>query len=81
MAAKILRYAGDVWQLPSTEHIASYTGPAPMDASSDPRQRHRLNERSNEQPKERDRSGEYISLHKSYAHVDGGEKDPWTGTD
>ncbi|MFY1632374.1 type IV secretory system conjugative DNA transfer family protein [Solwaraspora sp. WMMB335] len=39
------------------------------------------NERSNEQPNDHEQPGEHTPLNTSYAHVDGGEEDPWTGTD
>ncbi|MDG4807610.1 type IV secretory system conjugative DNA transfer family protein [Micromonospora sp. WMMD1120] len=39
------------------------------------------NERSNEQPNDHEQPGEHAPSNTSYAHVDGGEEDPWTGTD
>ncbi|WP_239088852.1 IS110 family transposase [Micromonospora gifhornensis] len=49
MAAKILGYVGDVARFPNADHVASYTGAAPTDASSGPRKRHRLNTGGNRQ--------------------------------
>ncbi|MDG4829973.1 type IV secretory system conjugative DNA transfer family protein [Solwaraspora sp. WMMD1047] len=39
------------------------------------------NERSNEQRNDPEPPGEHAPLNTSYAQVDGGEEDPWTGTD
>ncbi|GLY98843.1 type IV secretory system conjugative DNA transfer family protein [Actinoplanes sp. NBRC 103695] len=39
------------------------------------------NEQSNEFSNESDRSGEHAPLNTSYAHVDDGLEDPWTGAD
>ncbi|MEV7231248.1 type IV secretory system conjugative DNA transfer family protein [Polymorphospora sp. NPDC051019] len=39
------------------------------------------NERSNEQRNDHEQPGEHAPLNTSYAHVDGGEEDRWTGTD
>ncbi|MET8263117.1 type IV secretory system conjugative DNA transfer family protein [Micromonospora arida] len=41
----------------------------------------RSNERSNEERNDHEQPGEHTPLNTSYAHVDGGEEDPWTGTD
>jgi transposase len=49
MAAKILGHVGDVARFPSADHFASYTGTAPLDASSGRRLRHRLNTGGNRQ--------------------------------
>jgi transposase len=43
LAAKILAEVGDVRRFPSKHHFASYTGTAPIDASSGDNNRHRLN--------------------------------------
>jgi transposase len=48
-AAKILGLVGDVTRFPSSGHFASYTGTAPLDASSGQRIRHRLNTGGNRQ--------------------------------
>lgn len=39
------------------------------------------NERSNEERNDHEQPGEHAPLNTPYAHVDGGEEDPWTGTD
>ncbi|WP_435209050.1 type IV secretory system conjugative DNA transfer family protein [Micromonospora sp. bgisy143] len=39
------------------------------------------NEQSNEERNDHEQPGEHAPLNTSYAHVDGGEEDPWTGTD
>jgi transposase len=49
MAAKILGHVGDIDRFPNADHFASYTGTSPIEASSGPRQRHRLNTRGNRQ--------------------------------
>ncbi|WP_255597856.1 type IV secretory system conjugative DNA transfer family protein [Micromonospora sp. RL09-050-HVF-A] len=41
----------------------------------------RSNERSNEERNDHEQPGEHAPLNTSYAHVDGGEEDSWTGTD
>ncbi|WP_329007587.1 type IV secretory system conjugative DNA transfer family protein [Micromonospora rifamycinica] len=41
----------------------------------------RSNERSNEERNDHEPPGEHTPLNTSYAHVDGGEEDSWTGTD
>ncbi|WP_331747111.1 IS110 family transposase (plasmid) [Streptomyces sp. NBC_00853] len=43
LAAKILGHIGDVSRFPTEHHFASYTGSAPLDASSGKNVRHRLN--------------------------------------
>ncbi|MFC9219219.1 transposase [Streptomyces hygroscopicus] len=43
LAAKLLGHVGDVTLFPSEHHFASYTGTAPLDASSGKTTRHRLN--------------------------------------
>lgn len=43
LAAKILGHIGDVSRFPTRHHFASYTGSAPLDASSGKNVRHRLN--------------------------------------
>ncbi len=48
-AAKILALTGDVRRFPSLHHYASYTGTAPIDASSGDQIRHRLSRRGNRQ--------------------------------
>jgi hypothetical protein len=48
-AAKILGQVGDVTRFPSSGHFASYTGTAPLDASSGQRIPHRLNTGGNRQ--------------------------------
>jgi transposase len=48
-AAKILGQVGDITRFPSSGHFASYTGTAPLDASSGQRIRHRLNTGGNRQ--------------------------------
>ena len=48
-AAKILGIVGDVTRFPSSGHFASYSGTAPLDASSGQRIRHRLNTGGNRQ--------------------------------
>ena len=48
-AAKILALTGDVRRFPDQHHYASYTGTAPIDASSGDQVRHRLSRRGNRQ--------------------------------
>ncbi|MCX5443679.1 MULTISPECIES: IS110 family transposase [unclassified Streptomyces] len=43
LAAKLLGHVGDVARFPTEHHFASYTGTAPLDASSGKNTRHRLN--------------------------------------
>jgi transposase len=47
--AKILGLVGNIARFPSSGHFASYTGTAPLDASSGQRVRHRLNTGGNRQ--------------------------------
>ena len=47
--AIILAHTGDVCRFPTADNYASYNGSAPIDASSGPRKRHRLNPRGNRQ--------------------------------
>jgi transposase len=47
LAAKVLAEVGDVRRFPSRHHFASYTGTAPIDASSGDNNRHRLNRGGN----------------------------------
>jgi transposase len=49
LAAKIIDHAGDVARFESTAHFASYTGTAPVEASSGDIRRHRLNRVGNRQ--------------------------------
>jgi transposase len=49
LAAKILGHAGDVTRFESRSHFASYTGTAPIEASSGDIRRHRLNRAGNRQ--------------------------------
>jgi transposase len=49
LAAKILGHAGDVGRFPNRDHFASYTGTAPVEASSGDVRRHRLNRGGNRQ--------------------------------
>lgn len=49
LAAKILGHAGDITRFPSRDHFASYTGSAPVEASSGDLRRHRLNRGGNRQ--------------------------------
>jgi transposase len=49
MAAYLIGYTGDVRRFPSAGHYARYNGTAPIEASSGPNQRHRLNPRGNRQ--------------------------------
>ncbi|WP_373430699.1 transposase [Streptomyces sp. B3I8] len=43
LAAKLLGHVGDVTRFPTEHHFASYTGTAPLDASSGRNTRHHLN--------------------------------------
>jgi hypothetical protein len=43
LAAKLLGHIGDITRFPSASNFASYTGTAPLDASSGQQNRHRLN--------------------------------------
>ena len=49
VAALIVGHVGDVTRLPDAGHFASYNGTAPIEASSGPKVRHRLNPRGNRQ--------------------------------
>jgi transposase len=49
LAAKILGHAGDRTRFPDRDHVASYTGTAPIQASSGDVRRHRLNRGGNRQ--------------------------------
>src|SRR5207302_8468789 len=49
VAALVLGHSGDVTCFASRHHFASYNGTAPLEASSGPRKRHRLNTRGNRQ--------------------------------
>lgn len=49
LAAKILGHTGDVARFPDRDHYASYTGAAPIEASSGDVKRHRLNRAGNRQ--------------------------------
>ena len=49
VAALIIGHAGDITRFPSAGHFASYNGTAPIEASSGPKVRHRLNPRGNRQ--------------------------------
>ena len=48
-ACIILGHAGDVTRFKSRDHFASYNATAPIEASSGPSKRHRLNQRGNRQ--------------------------------
>jgi transposase len=49
VAAIILGHTGDIGRFPTAGHFARYNGTAPIEASSGPRTRHRLNPRGNRQ--------------------------------
>ena len=49
IAALLIGHSGDVTRFPSSGHYASYNGTAPIEASSGPKVRHRLNPRGNRQ--------------------------------
>jgi len=49
VAAIILGHTGDIARFPTAGHYARYNATAPIDASSGPRMRHRLNPRGNRQ--------------------------------
>jgi transposase len=49
LAAKLLGHAGDITRFPSRDQFASYTGTAPVEASSGDLRRHRLNRAGNRQ--------------------------------
>jgi transposase len=48
-AARILAHTGDIRRFPNQEHVASYTGTAPIDVSSGDHEHHRLSRRGNRQ--------------------------------
>jgi transposase len=48
-AAIIVGHTGDIHRFPSSGHYARYNATAPLEASSGPRVRHRLNPRGNRQ--------------------------------
>jgi transposase len=47
VAGLLIGYTGDVSRFPTRHHFATYNGTAPIEASSGPRKRHRLNPRGN----------------------------------
>jgi len=47
VAATIIGHVSDVCRFPTRDHFASYNGTAPIEASSGPKKRHRLNPRGN----------------------------------
>jgi transposase len=49
VAAYLLGYTGDISRFPTAGHYARYNGTAPIEASSGPTKRHRLNPRGNRQ--------------------------------
>ena len=49
MAAVIIGRVGDVRRFPSSGHFARHNGTAPIEASSGPKSRHRLNPRGDRQ--------------------------------
>jgi transposase len=49
VAALLIGHSGDILRFPSAGHYASYNGTAPIEASSGPKVRHRLNTRGNRQ--------------------------------
>jgi transposase len=49
VAAYAIGYSGDIVRFPTAGHYARYNGTAPIEASSGPKQRHRLNPRGNRQ--------------------------------
>jgi transposase len=49
LAAKLLGHAGDITRFPDRDHFASYSGTAPVEASSGDVRRHRLNRGGNRQ--------------------------------
>ena len=49
VAAYVIGYTGDVFRFPSAGHYARYNATAPIEASSGPKKRHRLNPRGNRQ--------------------------------
>ena len=49
VAAYLLGHTGEISRFPSAGHYARYNGTAPIEASSGPTKRHRLNPRGNRQ--------------------------------
>jgi transposase len=49
VAALVIGHTGDIGRFASKHHYASYNGSAPIEASSGPKKRHRLNTRGNRQ--------------------------------
>ena len=49
VAALLLGHSGDISRFKNRDHYASYNGTAPIEASSGPKTRHRLNPRGNRQ--------------------------------
>ena len=49
MAAIIIGHAGDIRRFPTAGHFARHNGTAPIEASSGPKKRHRLNPRGDRQ--------------------------------
>ena len=49
LAAKMIGHIGDITRFPSSDHLASYAGTAPIEASSGDVIRHRLSRRENRQ--------------------------------
>jgi len=49
VAALLIGHSGDITRFPTAGHYASYNGTAPIEASSGPKIRHRLNQRGNRQ--------------------------------
>jgi transposase len=49
LAAKLVGHSGDITRFPDRDHFASYTGTAPVEASSGDVRRHRLNRGGNRQ--------------------------------
>ena len=49
VAAFLIGHSGDMSRFKNRDHYASYNGTAPIEASSGPKQRHRLNPRGNRQ--------------------------------
>jgi transposase len=49
LAARLLGHTGDITRFPDRDHFASYTGTAPVEASSGDVRRHRLNRGGNRQ--------------------------------
>jgi transposase len=49
VAALVIGHSGDIGRFASRDHYASHNGSAPIEASSGPKKRHRLNTRGNRQ--------------------------------